>query len=411
MQRAIAAAQAGWQSRLDADLETATEVWTERVKGSIESSAQRAAELVAQSSQQVAQQQEQAIAERIAAMSKSFTDAGIEAETQLATVRTSFEQEIKRAQELLAQVNSTASSVDDQAARLASISEIAQQELKRRGTSMLEWHSEQLVQHARQSVSEWNERLQKALETAGQRIVGKLGVEFEQQLNSRLDRTRGILDRLETEGRTVENLLRAHQIRMERFSEQVVEHVLGRLEKVGTDWESKIEEKGRAATNKLIADMSYSSNYSTSSPTNSSTNSPTGEPSARNGHQWAPVNGQDGNIQPEERAIAAKPEGGETGTALGKERRTIRRLKISRPLLVHPEDPACKQAVETTQNASRFGVYFATGAKHYYPGMQLRVTLGYSPNDPCNAASFGKVVRLDPLENGDWGIAVRILLR
>ena len=94
MHRAIAAAQAGWQSRLDADLETATEVWTERIKGSIESSAQRAAELVTQSSQQAAHQQEQAIAERIAAMSKSFTDAGIEAENQLAGVRASFEQEI-----------------------------------------------------------------------------------------------------------------------------------------------------------------------------------------------------------------------------------------------------------------------------------------------------------------------------
>ena len=164
---------------------------------------------------------------------------------------------------------------------------------------MLEWHSEQLVQHARQSVSEWNERLQKALETAGQRIVSKLGVEFEQQLNSRLDRTRGILDRLETEGRAVENLLRAHQIRMERFSEQAVEHVLGRLEKVGTDWESKIEEKGRAATNKLIADMSYADRLR-----NELLDAETA--AARNGHQWTPVNGTSANIQLKEKEIVAK---------------------------------------------------------------------------------------------------------
>ena len=45
-------------------------------------------------------------------------------------------------------------------------------------------------------------------QTAGRGIVTKLGAEFEQQLNARLDRTRGILDRLENESRAVESLLR-----------------------------------------------------------------------------------------------------------------------------------------------------------------------------------------------------------
>jgi hypothetical protein len=43
--------------------------------------------------------------------------------------------------------------------------------------------------------------------------------------------------------------------------------------------------------------------------------------------------------------------------------------------------------------------------------MHLNVTLGYAPNDPCNHQSFGEVVRIDRLEDGRFGIAVKIHLR
>ena len=57
------------------------------------------------------------------------------------------------------------------------------------------------------------------------------------------------------------------------------------------------------------------------------------------------------------------------------------------------------------------GLYFTTQATHYYVGMHLNVTLGYSPNDPCNRQSFGEVVRTDRLEDGRFGIAVKIHMR
>jgi hypothetical protein len=93
-----------------------------------------------------------------------------------------------------------------------------------------------------------------------------------------------------------------------------------------------------------------------------------------------------------------------------KDRRADRRIKIARLTLVRPSDPKYKEEARTTLNASRDGLYFTTHAKHYYVGMRLSVTLGYAPNDPCNSASFGEVVRIERLKDGKCGIAVRILL-
>ena len=94
-----------------------------------------------------------------------------------------------------------------------------------------------------------------------------------------------------------------------------------------------------------------------------------------------------------------------------KERRGARRVKISRPMLARPSDPKYKEEVQSSVNASRDGLYFTTQAKHYYVRMRLSVTLGYSPNDPCNSTSFGEVVRIDWLKDDRFGIAVKIHLR
>jgi hypothetical protein len=96
-----------------------------------------------------------------------------------------------------------------------------------------------------------------------------------------------------------------------------------------------------------------------------------------------------------------------------RERRRTRRTKVSRPVLASPVDPKYehKEEVQSSVNSSRDGLYFTTQAQHYYVGMHVNVTLGYAPNDPCNYQSLGEVVRIDRLEDGHFGIAVKIRLR
>jgi hypothetical protein len=93
------------------------------------------------------------------------------------------------------------------------------------------------------------------------------------------------------------------------------------------------------------------------------------------------------------------------------EHRASRRVKVSRPLLARPSDPKYKEEVQVTLNTSRDGIYFRTRLKHYHVGMRVSLILGYTPNDRCNSTSFGKVVRVDRLEDGSFGIAVHIEVR
>lgn len=93
-----------------------------------------------------------------------------------------------------------------------------------------------------------------------------------------------------------------------------------------------------------------------------------------------------------------------------KERRASRRSKVARKVLVCPSEPPFSEEVQPSLNVSRGGLYFVTPARHYYAGMRVSVISGYAPNDPCNTTSFGEVVRIDKLEDGKFGIAVRIRL-
>ena len=93
------------------------------------------------------------------------------------------------------------------------------------------------------------------------------------------------------------------------------------------------------------------------------------------------------------------------------EHRANRRVKVSRPLLVRPADPKYSEEVQVTLNTSRDGLYFRTRLKHYHVGMRVSVILGYVPNDRCNSTSLGKVVRIDRLGDGSFGIAVHIEVR
>jgi hypothetical protein len=93
-----------------------------------------------------------------------------------------------------------------------------------------------------------------------------------------------------------------------------------------------------------------------------------------------------------------------------KERRTNRRATVARKLLICPSEPPFSEEVQPTSNVSRGGMYFVTASKHYYVGMRVSLIAGYTPNDPCNATSFGEIVRITKLEDGRFGVAVRVRL-
>lgn len=94
------------------------------------------------------------------------------------------------------------------------------------------------------------------------------------------------------------------------------------------------------------------------------------------------------------------------------ERRRSRRLKIGQPLKVFPTDPRgdAHADISKTRNVSREGFYFLTQQNVYQEGMRLFVTLPYhAPGDRRNHEYLGQVIRVEPVEGGQWGVAVQLL--
>ena len=94
-----------------------------------------------------------------------------------------------------------------------------------------------------------------------------------------------------------------------------------------------------------------------------------------------------------------------------KESRLTPRETLSEPVLIRPCDPLYPEAICTTANVSRNGLYFVTSTKHYVVGMTVVVTLNFGPDDPIHRERIGDVVRIDELDEDKWGVAVRILMQ
>ena len=90
------------------------------------------------------------------------------------------------------------------------------------------------------------------------------------------------------------------------------------------------------------------------------------------------------------------------------ERRRQPRIKLSQVVRIRPFDPTLPPEYCTTFNVSQDGLYFATSAGHYAPGMNVYVTSDFQPGSPMSHAVAGVVVRVEKLEDDKWGVAIYI---
>jgi hypothetical protein len=90
------------------------------------------------------------------------------------------------------------------------------------------------------------------------------------------------------------------------------------------------------------------------------------------------------------------------------ERRRLPRTRLSQVVRIRPFDPDLPAEYCTTLDVSQDGMYFATSAKHYTPGVNVYVTSDYQPGSPLNHAMTGLVVRVEKLEEDKWGVAVQV---
>jgi hypothetical protein len=90
------------------------------------------------------------------------------------------------------------------------------------------------------------------------------------------------------------------------------------------------------------------------------------------------------------------------------ERRRQPRTDLSQVVFIRPFDSRLPPDSCTTFNVSQDGLYLATLADHYVPGMNVYVTSDFQHGSLAHFANAGIVVRVDKLEDNKWGVAIHI---
>jgi hypothetical protein len=89
--------------------------------------------------------------------------------------------------------------------------------------------------------------------------------------------------------------------------------------------------------------------------------------------------------------------------------RSSPRVEVAEPIRVRPVDVQYPEESTTTLDVSQHGVYFTSPLRHYYAGMEIRLTRGSQVSDSGPLEERGSVVRVRPLAAGKFGIAVRLI--
>jgi hypothetical protein len=89
--------------------------------------------------------------------------------------------------------------------------------------------------------------------------------------------------------------------------------------------------------------------------------------------------------------------------------RSSPRVQASEPIRVRPVDSQYPEESTTTVDVSEHGVFFVSARKHYYAGMELRLTRSPQVSDLGDREERASVVRVRPLEGGKVGVAIRLI--
>lgn len=91
------------------------------------------------------------------------------------------------------------------------------------------------------------------------------------------------------------------------------------------------------------------------------------------------------------------------------DRQTARRFEHPQTLRVRPFDTRYSVDVCSTADISESGLYFETSLGHYCEGMNVSLARNFQAADPTHREEIAKIVCMNRLSDGRWGVAIRIL--
>lgn len=288
------------KERLEGELAALRDEWRSQMERSLKAVADDAISRLTRDSGEL----EKELASRVAAMGRALSEATAQTENKLDSLREAISQQEERFQGTLQQLESAEKHMNDQAVRLAAapgevdlkldglrryldeqnerlheslrqlqaaderlsdqvskldqLAQAAGQNLESRATAVLETTSREMTRLAEDTMAVWADRIRTIQEASGHEI-DQFRAQLKTELSGRLDSTTGTLKNIEASTIAAQESLRTTQEGLANASEQALETFAGRMQALVQDLignsERQMEESGRAATAKWIAEL------------------------------------------------------------------------------------------------------------------------------------------------------------
>jgi len=198
------------------------------------------------------------IQERVNDEAAKLVQASSELDLKLSGLRQYLDEQNDRLQESLRGSQAADERMNEQLSKLDRIVEAAGQNLESRANAVLETTSQEMKRSAEETILAWTEQVRTVEHVADQEI-DRFTDHLKTELSRRLESTNETLKNIETATMAAQESLKSTQENLAKVSEQVLESANGRMQAFMQDLvanaEHQVEESGRAATAKWIAQL------------------------------------------------------------------------------------------------------------------------------------------------------------
>ncbi len=230
-----------WRGRLEEQMKAAGREWDELLQSSLDGTAQRLAARLAEGSQSALEGAESKLSERVAQLAQPLNSAVSDARAALLEIRSSLDEELHRARTSLREIEGAAERMTEFSSQMDAATHDAVNQLHRRLESALESQATELRRQADLIAAEMPQRIQPALDAAGQMLVGRTLAELDARLAPHVERVPELLRQLTAHEVQAEGSLRMHRERLRQAAESSRRDAAAQLEQAFASVRSEFE--------------------------------------------------------------------------------------------------------------------------------------------------------------------------
>lgn len=200
----------------------------------------------------------EAAEQRIKENTAQLAEATGEVDLKLDGLRQYLDEQNERLHDLLSKLQAAEERLGEQLSKLDVLTQAAGQSIESRAAAAIETTSQEMMRRAEDAMATWTEQLRIVQHAAGMEIE-KFSAQLKSELSSRLNGTTETLRNIEAATIAAQESLRNSQDSLARVSEQAIEAAATRMQslmqELAGNSERQMEESGRAATAKWIAEL------------------------------------------------------------------------------------------------------------------------------------------------------------